>query len=671
MLTPQEQAELQMIEQELTQRQKAGFVQPKGLTAMEAEEIAAIEAELAQRESAKTIPGEEADLGILNRLKYSIEPLESNRKALLIKEFGAENVKEDAEGNSYIRQGNAFRPVNKEGFSVADVADIIGATPEILGAGAGAVAGLGAGSIPAAIAGGAAGSVARQGLSALIGNPQVSTPIERASEIGLSAVMGGAGAGAGKLMGKAGKVALPKLAKAFPKINIGKEGAKIIQLSKSLNIPEPTPGQIAGGRTLEIEKALGFRRFWGRKIRNQTEKQIEAIKKNLANEVGDFIDTESGRDLAGQKIKEIAQSSVKAVKNQASQLFDEVAEESSKIAIPADKMQKDLLFNFQKLGLFDTNGNPLKHTSRTGMTLNEFKRVQDVFGKILNDIPGSATDMVDGVINIRKKGEFIDAKTLNTMRRFIDANIKEGKIEGVDNYLLLKLRENFLDITERALGAKSPQLKTKFQTARSLWGKQLRLSEQLERGGQSSLLNMSDEKVLDKFFSSKKGVRQLKELVGSGASEKAGLSWVNDMLTKKLGQEDKITAQAALNVLKDKREAIIEAIGRKKYNRIKDNLFYLERIGRPINPSRTGIIDLFSLDLKQIATGGLERAVYGARATAESLQRNIPKYLERIPSQGAKGLSALTDQTQRELGYLTRNPALRAPQSEGGSRGRK
>lgn len=617
---------------------------------------------------------EEADLGFFNRLQYSIEPLESNRKAFLVQQFGAENVKEDEEGNTYINQNGTFQPVNKEGVSVADFADFAGSIPEIAGAGAGAVAGLGAGSIPAAMVGSAAGSAARQGLSALIGTPQVASPIERASEIGLSAALGGAGAGVGKVAAKAGKAIVPKLSKVFPKINIAKEGKKLLRISKQLDIPEPTAGQLSGGRTLEIEKALGIRRFFGRKIRKQTEKQIDAIKENLKNEVGEFIDTDSSREAIGGKIKTLASETIKRTKQASSELFDEVTSAAKGVAIPAKQTRVKLLSEFQKMGLFDINGNPIKHTSRTGLTETQFKRVQEVFGKILNDIERSGTDIGGGTINPGALGADLTADTLNTMRKFIDANIKEGTSLGFDDVLLLKMRDTFLNVTEEMLEAQDPILKQKFKGARALWAKQFELKKLFGKGGNKGLgiEDLSDEKVLEKVFSDKQKVKQLKELTDSETVEQSAKTWVNDLLTKTLGQEDKVTAQAALNGLKKNREALIEAMGRKSYMRLRDNLFYLERIGRPINPSKSTTTQMMSLDFKQMGIGALERGAYSARAGAENLQRSIPKYLEALPEKGAKGLAAITDQGQRELGYLTRNPALRSPQSEQrGKRGNK
>ena len=154
---------------------------------------------------------EEASLGFINRAKYALEPLQSNREALLVQQFGKENVSNDPELGLMLRQNGANLPVDKPGFSAANIADIAGATPEMLGAGAGAIFGAGALSVPAAIAGGIAGSGIRQGLSAAIGTPQVAGMKERAIETGLSGLFSAAVPAAGQTL----KVAAPVAGKAL------------------------------------------------------------------------------------------------------------------------------------------------------------------------------------------------------------------------------------------------------------------------------------------------------------------------------------------------------------------------------------------------------------------------------------------------------------------------
>lgn len=154
---------------------------------------------LSETSEPRVDPTSEAKLGFINRTRFSIEPIQSNRAALLSQEYGPENVLTDKDGNLFVKQEGVFKPVNMEGFSAADVADFAGSLPEAAGStvgfAAGAIGGGGALSIPAAIgagaAGGAVGSVFRQGLSAALGTPQVATKKERATELGVSAAFGG------------------------------------------------------------------------------------------------------------------------------------------------------------------------------------------------------------------------------------------------------------------------------------------------------------------------------------------------------------------------------------------------------------------------------------------------------------------------------------------------
>lgn len=216
-LSAQEEQELAAIEQELQTRQSPQAPQ-SGLTQQEEFELAQIEQELASRQKNPTQtvdPNTEADLGLINRSRYVIEPLESNRKALLVQQFGQENVMQDDKGNVYVRQGDQFRPVNMEGLSFADATEFAGATPEMAGTAVGSVFG---GGIPGAFAGGAAGSLVRQGASALLGTPQVATVGERITETGLSSLISGGTAGGVQALKYGAKIASPYAKEAISNI---------------------------------------------------------------------------------------------------------------------------------------------------------------------------------------------------------------------------------------------------------------------------------------------------------------------------------------------------------------------------------------------------------------------------------------------------------------------
>ena len=604
----------------------------------------------------------EADLGFINRAKYAIEPLESNRRELLVQEFGAENVTEDKEGNLYLNQNGKIKPVNKEGFSVADVADFAGATPEMLGAGVGAIAGVGVASIPGLAAGGAAGSVVRQGLSAAVGNPQVATPIERATEIAMSSGFSALGGAGGKVIKHGAKKMAPIFKKAFSSFNLSNEGKRLAKIALKQGIPVPTSGQLAGGRDLMLEKALAERPIFGAAIRKQTAKQTKVIKTNIAKQFGEFVDSESGRDMAGMKVKGIAHETIKTIKKQSSELFDKVSEEGRDVFVEAKGFKKEVLKGFSKIGLFDHDGGPLRHTSRTGLTEDQFKRVQGIFGKVLNDIDGSAgrhgkDQLVNGVSSIGH----LDATTINTMRKFIDANIDEGGKQGLDNVLLIKLKNSFLDVTETMLGEKDKALKGEFRKARSLWAEQLKLKRMFEKGGKNGLgfKDMSDEKVVKHLFSSKKNVQMLKEVVGDDAAKEAGVSYINDMLIKKLGSEDQVGAGAILTLIKEKSEAITEAIGKDSYKKLNDNLFFLEKIGRPVNPSRTAITQIMTdLTPGGFASGAAQQAVRKTREASRSVVKGAMKATRRLPQRGSRALNLISDSTQREAAFFAKGPAM-------------
>lgn len=614
--------------------------------------------------------GREADLGTMNRLQYSIEPLESNRKAFLTQQFGAENVKEDDTGEVYLKQQGEWRPVNKDGLSLADGADFVGAIPEMAGAGIAGFAGgattAGVGTIPSAMAGAGVGSAVRQGVSALLGTPQVATPIERASEIGLSVGMGAAGAAGGKALSGVGKKGIKFVKKAFPKLKISDDGLKLINIAKKEGLPTPTPGQIAGGDDLVMEKAFGHRRFFGRKVRQKTNKQIEKIKENLGKKFGDFVDTESSRADVGLQIKNRADEYIKTVKGTAGDLFKEVAEEAKDVGVDAKSFTDDLLKNFQKTGLFDASGNPLQHTSRTGMTEDAFEKTQQIFGKILKDLSNSGTDLVDGVITPGQKGQFIDANTLNTMRQFIDKNISEQGY-GFDDVMLIKMKNHFMNVTESMLNMKDPALKNKFRTARNLWAKQLKLNNQFKKGGQKGLgiADINDHEVLRKVFTGKNQVKMLKEMTDDATAEKAGISYINDILTKRVGKTGQKGAQGAISSLKEKREALIEAVGEEKYRSLMDNLHYLNRVGESINPSQTNIIKMMS-DLGPINmfSGAVDAAQYKGKKVSKNFIKSMEKFNKRVANRTRKAAIGLSDSAQRDASYLTRGPNSRVPQNK-------
>ena len=599
----------------------------------------------------------EATLGFETRSKLAIEPLEANRQALLVQQFGPENVKTDEAGDLFVREGDVFRPVNKPGLSTADFAELAGSAPEALGAGLGAVFGLGPASIPGAALGGAAGSAARQGVSALLGTPQVATPIERASEIGFGGAFGGIGGAIGKGVQAIGKRAAPAIKKIFPSFGASKEGLKLVKIAEKEGIPSPTQAQVAGGRDLDLEKLVSQKPLFGAGVRKRTDAQVDASKKNIAEQVGEFVDVDgsSSRELVGGKIKDLARGNIETTRAMASDLFERVSAEGDDILLPVDQVKKELLGEFKQIGLFDEKGLALPHKSATGMTRDQFNRIQDITGTLLRDMDESA---VSGAI---------DPNTLNTMRKFIDSNIKEGGQLQFDDTILVQLREAFLDATENALAAKDKQLKNEFQTARELWRKQLQLRKKakelgLQKEGKGQLVDnfnegLSDEKVIARIFRDKKSVKDFKELADEETVRKAGLSHLQDLFSEKLGKENQIGAAAALNILKRNNEALTEALGSETVRKIRNNLFFLDKIGAPVNPSRTFISEIMTdLSPKAFLTGAGQTLIRKGREGSRGAAKGILKATKKAPQRGAGIGALLGDEFSREQSFKTRGP---------------
>lgn len=649
MLTPEEQAELNALEQEEAQAQEilAQKSQIGGLTPEEQQELAQLEAEEQQAQKMMAQQpqldmSEEADLGALTRARYSLEPLQSNREALLVEQFGKENVFKDPSGELFLKQRGKFIPVNAPGLSMGDVGEMLGAAPEALGAGAGALLGMGAGSIPGAMVGGAAGSALRQALSAATGAPQVAQLGERAVETGLSGLFAGGGTLLGKGLKGVGRKALDKITDLFPEYTVSKEGKKIAEIAAKEGIPEPTVGQMAGGRTLETEKLLAEKPLFGRNIRKQTEKQVEAIKKNVSEVVGEFMDTESKAFDAGTHVKETAGNIIEGIKKEAGSLFDEVAEEGAKVSLPAKNVHDELLSNFRQFGLFSRKGSKIPYSPKSGLTKDQFSRLQNIFGDVLGSIEPKA---VPGQIG----EQTVTANDLNVLRKTIDSYIREGQKAGYDDVVLTKMRKEFMDVTENMLEQQSPEVAAKFKNARGLWSKKIELEKLYTKGGQGSLEQMTPEKVAQKYMKDSKSADELIQLVGKENAKEIGKTYLNDIFQQKLGAEGQIGARAAIRILRDRKQALIKTIGKKDYNRLRKNLFVLDKVGAPVNPSRTNITRLMTdISPSALLEGmGLQGFRMG-RKVVKPMKKAAQKALEGTPKTAGQLGNVLGSDIQRE-----------------------
>lgn len=661
MLTPEEQQELKQLEAELGQQgqlSKPVPLQPQvgGLTPEEQQELQQLESELMAHRQAETsrqptlsealgavsenIQNEnqqydqmqqapEADLGLLNRTRYSVEPIESNRRALLQQQFGAENVIEGPKGELYLRQDGEIRPVNKSGISAADFAELAGTIPEMTGAGFGAVLGGGAASVPAAMAGGAAGSAIRQGASALLGTPQVADNVERAVDLGISTLLAGGGTYAGK---KIKPIIKKGVGKYFPKATFSKEGKNLARIAKKEGLKKPTFGQMVGGEVRDEERILERIPIVGRKIKKRVAEQEEKILKNLKSKIGDFEDLDSAKFEAGEGIKGFALEKRQAIKEGASELFEKVSEQGKDVFIEADQLKKSFIESIGPFGLFDQKGKKLGFNPELEISQGEFKRLQNALEPIINafsrgkPIPGGKKGLATG-----KEKKYLNATALNAFRKTIMSEITEAEGQGYSNRFLRGIKNKYEDVIEDMLASKNKDLATDWKTARSLWAKQLRLRDMIEKGGKKgiNLGSMSNENVVKTAMTNTENLKKLRELTDDETVKKAGRQFIFDVFKKKSGSNKSIRPEAIFSELKNKRDVLTRAIGKEEYESIMDNLTFMAEGKVNLNPSSTFWTELKSNPMTAIATAIGSTAKTGGALELRKAAYNTPKLIDK------------------------------------------
>lgn len=679
-------------------------------------ELMAMEKMAQEEEPVSVNPNREASLGFVNRSRYAIEPLESNRKALLIQEFGEENVQQDRDGNVFIKQNGQFRPVNKEGFSFADVADFAGATPEVVGGlvgtAAGVVGGAGAASIPAAIglgiAGGAAGSAARQGLSSILGTPQVANVGERVAETGMSGAFGGLGAAGGMAVKGAAKFAKPYLDDGIDGVaNVFKRKPQVAQtleqeLSNTLensskvsinpefenavkydtgeglmsrdvvaesfknlddiasrqNLPRPTYAQAAGGRAIEAEGKIMETPLIGGRVRKQVDNQLKAVKNNIEKEVGKFIDEDSTGTEVGLATKDIALGIVRSTKKMSQELYGKVDELGANAMIGKKVLANKYRDTAGELGLMEPDLSRSAFAADTGLTRDEFNTLQgalfDGFEAInKNPSPKIRVQAVNGL--------------LKTIKGTADSLDKKSNAYRILNQFKVQLE----DTMEGILNREHPKLGEVYKEATRGWRKYRNDEEFLE-----NFLPDGVENIVKKTMGNSDNVKRMKELVGEKHVKEIGRSYVRDILGG-LSKSGVARADSALTAVKKNKAVIVESMGGEAYGNLVDNLYYLNRLNQPLNVSRPGLYSLLfnpasNFNLKGIAVniatsaktyaeskGKTGTDIFKSAAKKSSKPITVPfkKIMDAKPSTHGGLSNLLMDNSQRDGAYFTRGPA--------------
>jgi len=640
-----------------------------------------------QTKEPQMIQDREASLGFGTRAKYALEPIASNRKALLEEKYGKENVVTKF-GDLFIKQDGYLLPVNKPGFSTADVADIAGALPETIpaavgsfvgGAGGailGAPTGIGAlGTGAAGIAagraiGGGIGSIARQGLSAALGTPQVATLGERAIETGLSAItapIGGKIADVatpylGKLAGGVKSIFQREAAQApgvavsiSPGKNISQQALAQINQPRSVvqdqfkklkdiamteGLPEATFAQASGGNAILAEKELMQTPLVGGKLRKYVDEQTKAVKKNLENIAGTFIDADSSAFEVGLATKELARTNEGVQKKIASELYDQV-DKASQNAMVGKKVFFNKFRDFAgKHGMITPDLKPEKYSTASPLTRDEFSQIQGIVFDAIDAIKENPSP------RIRFEG-------VNSQTRKIKNIVEKIRLSDPNTARILSELKNELETTsQNVLNRESPRLGEIFKEANSNW-KKFRDMQSFNDNIFSE--GMGEEKIVKKLMSDSAKIESMKDVIGAERVNEIGISYIKDIL-EPLSKSGVARADSALSKIKANSAQIKAAMGEDAYTRLTNNLYYLNRVNEPLNISRTSLYSaIFEKGIPgatEIAARTIKAASNIAKSKGTSITKSVTKPLSSINRSINRGTigNILTTQQQTEAG---------------------
>jgi uncharacterized protein YbjQ (UPF0145 family) len=710
-LNSQEEIELAQLEQELFQPVQTRVPANSGLTPDEELELAQLGQELGT--SQPVINNEqEASLGFGTRAQYAIEPIQSNRKALLQERFGTENVL-DQNGELYVKQGDQFIPVDKPGISTANFADVAGALPEMVGNVAGGVAGfLGGGpmgAVGAGAVGGGLGSLARQGISAAIGTPQVATPQERAIETGLSTAFGGAGAGLGVLGKKAIEKVKPGISQIIDNLKgAGKEVAsqasetttktvadtaldasgniipnynpqtpatvmnqfsdqseravvqaekkRLSEIAASEGLPEPTYAQTAQGKAIIAESQIMDMPLVGGKIRKIYDQQISKIRENLEGITGRKISASSDAFEVGTSTRDMAETMIEATKKASQELYEKVEKDGANAMIGKRSLFNRYRNKAAELGLVDLDdaGKPIraKYAAESSFTPDQFKVIQNAIFEGMD------------AINRNPSGKIL-FQNANALRRTIHNYSEELSTSNPNASRILKGFGKELDDTlESVLEKEQPGLSETFKTANTKW-REYKTSKEAFTKILSRSSN-SDEKIVKTVMGNTDSVIKMKEVLGPERIKEIAQSHMQEVLAK-LTKSGMGRADTAIDAINRYRAQYIEALGEDTFKRVINNLSFLNRTGQPLDLSRPGLYTMVSdLTKKTISSYGMNIIGIG-KTIAESKGKTLggavagkvfnttSKVLPTTPKGASGFLNIASDPFQRSMSYMPKD----------------
>jgi len=289
----------------------------------------------------------EADLGDFQenlRLRHSIEGEKSNRAELLRRSIpDGKLTYDESSGEFYVFQEGEWRPVNKDGISVADFAELVGVLPYVPFE-AMAISTLGPIGHPV---GAVAGNRFRKVLSTMAGNPQVASKEEELKSLGFDVALGLGSSAVSKygpgVVRATAKRATPYYFKGIKKslrkkyfykplrmlreYDPWKKTNMLKEAARDFDLPKPTRGQKSGDRgMLELEKIVAEQNpwSWGYRYRKNVEKTLKGTRKYLKRHFGKISSEGFDPATAGKEVKTKAKVLIDTVRKEAGDLFEKV-----------------------------------------------------------------------------------------------------------------------------------------------------------------------------------------------------------------------------------------------------------------------------------------------------------------------------------------------------------
>jgi hypothetical protein len=404
-----------------------------------------------------------------------------------------------------------------------------------------------------------------------------------------------------------GYQAKPDIQQISSRPTVQAEMSKLQGIAFRQGLPEPTIAQATQGKSILAEKNLMDVPLYGKKIREQADAQVAAVRKNLENEVGDFVNAPTHPQVIGEMTKNLGDTNVQIQKQLATNLYDKVDE----LGANATTGKRTFFNKYRDFageqGLINPDLSRAKYAADTGLTRSEFDTLQNA--------------IFDGMDAIKKSASpTIPFNSINALKKTLASTVEDNIIKdsnGVETYtntarILNRFVKDLDGSIQSSLNREHPELGATFREANK------RYAEFKDTQGIANKLfgdKVSPEDVMKKVMSNTNNIESMKKVVGEDKMREIGMAHANDILSNILPKSGEGRADSAINALKKIRPELESSIGEKSYNNIMDNLYYLNKTKEPLVISRESASHLWAL------AGGVGKV---AGATADIVS-NIQK----------------------------------------------